>query len=581
MLTQKKNSKHLIAFLIISIFTLPILYAQKKQDSIHFYKTKYELYNSKNVDSAYYFIKKLQNISPISEKIYYILEEGKLDFKNGLLEKSIVKYTEALLASQKIKDKYLEGLSHNYIGYHYFLTNNPVYSYEHYLKANNIFKSIENWDMYYVNLSNLAEYIELKGDYLKAINIYKESIQYFKKKNDIERLISTSINYGNVINVLEGFEKGLKVYDELLKYPIKNQNDLSLIYYNMALNYYELSDFEKAIESINKAILITEKIDDENRLMDVYGWKAEILSSLKDYKNATIFNLKALKYAKKYNDITFQKSIYESLIGIQLKTKKYDSIQYWFKQINLLTDSSQISENALIKQQLNLEEKLNEKEIEKEKNLNSLLKEKHQKDLIFFIIVLGSLVSILFSIIFYFNKKNIQKNLSLSNLKASQIEKQVAISGLENRLVKEELKAQKREMLSTLLFIKEVDKEVKNVLNNIEHLMNNSIISKDDLVKLKNDIIQRSNRQMQNSEYEDKLTKTHKKFFIELLNLFPNLTTNELKILAYFRVGLNSKEIASIQNVTIEAIRKSRYRIRKKLNLESDESLEIFLLKFH
>jgi len=581
MLTQKKNSKHLIAFLIILIFTLPILYAQKKQDSIHFYKSKYELYNSKNVDSAYYFIKKLQNISPISEKIYYVLEEGKLDFKNGLLEKSIVKYTEALLASQKIKDKYLEGLSHNYIGYHYFLTNNPVYSYEHYLKANNIFKSIENWDMYYVNLSNLGEYIELKGDYLKAINIYKESIQYFKKKNDIERLISTSINYGNVINVLEGFEKGLKVYDELLKYPIKNQNDLSLIYYNMALNYYELSDFEKAIESINKAILITEKIDDENRLMDVYGWKAEILSSLKDYKNATIFNLKALKYAKKYNDITFQKSIYESLIGIQLKTKKYDSIQYWFKQINLLTDSSQISQNALLKQQLNVEEKLNEKEIEKEKNLNSLLKEKHQKDLIFFIIVLGSLVSILFSIIFYFNKKNIQKNLSLSNLKASQIEKQVAISDLENRLVKEELKAQKREMLSTLLFIKEVDKEVKNVLNNIEHLMNNSIISKDDLVKLKNDIIQRSNRQMQNSEYEDKLTKTHKKFFIELLNLFPNLTTNELKILAYFRVGLNSKEIASIQNVTIEAIRKSRYRIRKKLNLESDESLEIFLLKFH
>lgn len=581
MLTQKKNSKHLIAFLIILIFTLPILYAQKKQDSIHFYKSKYELYNSKNVDSAYYFIKKLQNISPISEKIYYVLEEGKLDFKNGLLEKSIVKYTEALLASQKIKDKYLEGLSHNYIGYHYFLTNNPVYSYEHYLKANNIFKSIENWDMYYVNLSNLGEYIELKGDYLKAINIYKESIQYFKKKNDIERLISTSINYGNVINVLEGFEKGLKVYDELLKYPIKNQNDLSLIYYNMALNYYELSDIEKAIESINKAILITEKIDDENRLMDVYGWKAEILSSLKDYKNATIFNLKALKYAKKYNDITFQKSIYESLIGIQLKTKKYDSIQYWFKQINLLTDSSQISQNALLKQQLNVEEKLNEKEIEKEKNLNSLLKEKHQKDLIFFIIVLGSLVSILFSIIFYFNKKNIQKNLSLSNLKASQIEKQVAISDLENRLVKEELKAQKREMLSTLLFIKEVDKEVKNVLNNIEHLMNNSIISKDDLVKLKNDIIQRSNRQMQNSEYEDKLTKTHKKFFIELLNLFPNLTTNELKILAYFRVGLNSKEIASIQNVTIEAIRKSRYRIRKKLNLESDESLEIFLLKFH
>jgi DNA-binding CsgD family transcriptional regulator len=47
------------------------------------------------------------------------------------------------------------------------------------------------------------------------------------------------------------------------------------------------------------------------------------------------------------------------------------------------------------------------------------------------------------------------------------------------------------------------------------------------------------------------------------------------------RVGLSTKEIADVQYVSIDAIRKSRYRIRKKLNLDSKESLEKFILKFH
>ncbi len=45
------------------------------------------------------------------------------------------------------------------------------------------------------------------------------------------------------------------------------------------------------------------------------------------------------------------------------------------------------------------------------------------------------------------------------------------------------------------------------------------------------------------------------------------------------RIGLSSKDIASLNNVSVKAVEMSRYRLRKKLNLSSDESLVNFLQK--
>ena len=135
--------------------------------------------------------------------------------------------------------------------------------------------------------------------------------------------------------------------------------------------------------------------------------------------------------------------------------------------------------------------------------------------------------------------------------------------------------------LTRLVFLRSLNNDVQKVLDHLEVLMKKSVISKEDLIKLKEEIITRSENQTKKGNYSHKLTHTQKKFFTELLKMYPDLSNNELKILAYLRVGLNSKEIAEIQNVTIEAVRKTRYRVRKKLNLESDDSLEQFLIKFH
>ena len=57
----------------------------------------------------------------------------------------------------------------------------------------------------------------------------------------------------------------------------------------------------------------------------------------------------------------------------------------------------------------------------------------------------------------------------------------------------------------------------------------------------------------------------------------PNLSIYDLRMCAYLKIGLNSKEIADIFQVLPSSINVSRYRLRKKLNLSQEEDLYEFL----
>lgn len=66
-------------------------------------------------------------------------------------------------------------------------------------------------------------------------------------------------------------------------------------------------------------------------------------------------------------------------------------------------------------------------------------------------------------------------------------------------------------------------------------------------------------------------------FFDVLKEAYPDLTPNELKLCAYLKMNLSSKEIAQLMNITIKAVEVARYRLRKKLKLSSETRLESFI----
>ncbi|PKP15743.1 MAG: hypothetical protein CVU07_09125, partial [Bacteroidetes bacterium HGW-Bacteroidetes-23] len=61
----------------------------------------------------------------------------------------------------------------------------------------------------------------------------------------------------------------------------------------------------------------------------------------------------------------------------------------------------------------------------------------------------------------------------------------------------------------------------------------------------------------------------------------PDLNANEIRFLSFIYLNLNTKEIASLLNISPESCRKRKERLLKKLNLEADVSLYAYLSKIN
>ena len=113
----------------------------------------------------------------------------------------------------------------------------------------------------------------------------------------------------------------------------------------------------------------------------------------------------------------------------------------------------------------------------------------------------------------------------------------------------------KRELADNLTKIKQKNNEVS--VNSVLQNLKSELLEDNQLNTIKNDI------EILNYDYIQRLkTKA------------PNLTKTDIEICSYIYLGLGRNEISRLRSTTIEAIRKSRYRIRKKMRLDIDEDLE-------
>ncbi|MEM9680297.1 MAG: hypothetical protein AAF901_08230 [Bacteroidota bacterium] len=66
-------------------------------------------------------------------------------------------------------------------------------------------------------------------------------------------------------------------------------------------------------------------------------------------------------------------------------------------------------------------------------------------------------------------------------------------------------------------------------------------------------------------------------FIKRLKELHPKLTKTDVEICSLIRIGLSRKEVANLRNTSMEAIKSSRFRLKKKLNLPSEASLNDYI----
>lgn len=81
-------------------------------------------------------------------------------------------------------------------------------------------------------------------------------------------------------------------------------------------------------------------------------------------------------------------------------------------------------------------------------------------------------------------------------------------------------------------------------------------------------------------KFEENFNLVYDNYMKKLCEKYPQLKINDRKLCAYLRMGLSSKEIASLMNTSVRSIETARYRLRRKLDLDHDNNLADFMQSF-
>jgi hypothetical protein len=112
--------------------------------------------------------------------------------------------------------------------------------------------------------------------------------------------------------------------------------------------------------------------------------------------------------------------------------------------------------------------------------------------------------------------------------------------------------------------------ELKNKLNNSQSF---DIQKKEILTLINQNIDFDQNWKRFSAEFE----KLHPGFFDRIKHDYPDFSEQFVRLSAFLRIDLSTKEIAQLMNVSVAAVNKNRQRLRKKLDLEAEANLSTFM----
>ena len=98
-------------------------------------------------------------------------------------------------------------------------------------------------------------------------------------------------------------------------------------------------------------------------------------------------------------------------------------------------------------------------------------------------------------------------------------------------------------------------------------------------------IIRKIERELESEDYWAAFSlyfdNVDKDFVKSIVAKHPDLTQNDIRLSSLIRINLSTKEIASMLNISVRGAEKSRYRLKKRLNLNADQSLVKYIQNFN
>ncbi|MBP0902898.1 triple tyrosine motif-containing protein [Mariniflexile gromovii] len=160
------------------------------------------------------------------------------------------------------------------------------------------------------------------------------------------------------------------------------------------------------------------------------------------------------------------------------------------------------------------------------------------------------------------------------DLELKELENKQQLMRFNNENLRQDIDNKNRELaISTMSLIKK-----NEFLNNIK-----SELQKAQDQKSLKSVIKIIDKNLNNTDdwhaFEEAFNNADQDFLKKIKSEHPSLTSNDLRLCAYLRLNLSSKEIAPLLNISSRSVEVKRYRLRKKMDLPHESSLTDYILE--
>jgi DNA-binding CsgD family transcriptional regulator len=145
-------------------------------------------------------------------------------------------------------------------------------------------------------------------------------------------------------------------------------------------------------------------------------------------------------------------------------------------------------------------------------------------------------------------------------------------------MLEEDIRKKSKDLASMSLAVIAHNEVLDSILKEINEQHGNKAQSLDRIRRIVQSRLTSNNQQWE--FFQSNFDRIHENFFRKLKDLYPDLTSTDMRLCALLRLNLSTKEIANMLNLTVRGVESARYRLRKKLGISEEARLTDFMINF-
>lgn len=484
------------------------------------------------------------------------------------------------------------GYLHIDIGNIYFHQKQYDEALNKYQFAEKLFREEQRWTGVYTALNNQALVAMEREQYSSAESYFREALQLAEEHIDLNYLFAHSYQYLGTLHLARGEQdSAVTCFQKVLTVEVDEEcrDVFGLSQQKIAEVHLQMGDKAAALQYFQAAEKVY--IDNSNvfRLLNLYEKIITVYEQLAEHDSLATYIKRAWRIAEASENIEAQIHLQKKFIEYYRKTGEKDSVMLAQDVLTELHRERYQKESNIQLSRSNIQNMLNDYRYQLKTRALQLKQTR--------IIAISATVSgilLLLLIWALINRHHNQKRRQQERWRQQKEIHKRDMAILDNKLELQtlEIQMQNREVEMQQLRISQTERELVWKATQIQEQAAMFVQLQDALEALRpfaraeeqenlQDQIRKIDRLISNDGYWDdfemQFVKIHPGFFERLLEIDSQLSPRELKICAYHRMKMETKEISALTSLSPRTIESNRYRLKQKLQIDKKISFQEFI----